>query len=82
VAVSSALQGALRRQSKNSSSKEFLFTSRRGALSSRRIQQILKSHGLTPGKLRKSFAARMSGRSDITRIMGVKKVTAFTHGII
>jgi len=82
IPVSSALQRALGRESKNRSSKEFLFTSRKGSLSSRRVQQILKIHDLTPGKLRKSFAVRMSGRRDITRIMGVKKVTAFTHGII
>jgi len=83
--VSQLLQDGLNKACRGRNANEYLFNSSTGALSARRIQQIVKKHGITPRMIRKSFAMRMSKSkscSQISKVMGVKKVTAFTHGII
>lgn len=83
--VSELLRDRLNKACRGRNPNEYLFNSSTGALSARRIQQIVKKHGITPRMIRRSFAMRISkskSHTQISKVMGVKKVTAFTHGII
>jgi integrase len=69
------------------SGKKYLFEGRSGkAISVRRVQQMMKSYGITASQLRRSYAVKLyySGKNcnDIKSALGLRHVNRFTHGMV